>query len=70
MKQSKTLAWLLDEDWKPKQVKKFIGISNEEFDEMQSKLYGYDSVSQMNAHNYSRDMQKLMNYGDRAKGLI
>ena len=69
MKQSKTLAWLLDEEWKPKQVKKYIGISNEEFDEMQSKLYGYDSVSQMNAHNYSRDMQRKLNYGDKYNGL-
>ena len=70
MKNDKTLAWLLDEDWKPKVIKKHIGLSNEEFDEMQSKLYGYGSVSQMNAHNYNKDMQKLMNYGDRAKGLI
>ena len=62
------LQWLSPE-WQPKQVKKYIGISNEEFDEMQSKLYGYDSVSQMNAHNYSRDMQKKLNYGDKYNGL-
>ena len=70
MKNDKTLAWLLDEEWKPKSVIKHIGMSNQEFDDMQAKLYGYESVSQMNAHNYSKDMQKLMNYGDRAKGLI
>ena len=70
MKQSKTLAWLLDEEWIPKKVVKHIGMSNDDFDDMQAKLYGYESVTQMNAHNYSKDMQNKLNYGDKYKGLI
>ena len=63
------LEWLSD-NWIPKKVVKHIGMSNDAFDEMQSKLYGYESVTQMNAHNYSKDMQNKLNYGDKYKGLI
>jgi len=63
------LQWLTDE-WKPLNVKKFIGMNNQDFDELQAQLYGYESVSQMNAHNYTKDMQNVLNYGDKVKGLI
>jgi len=69
MKNDKTLAWLLDEDWKPK-VERHIGMKAEEFDNWFVENMGYESIQECNQHNYNKDMQKLMNYGDRAKGLI
>jgi len=67
------LEWL-DVGWTPQRVTIFRGrVENEEskerFDDLQSKSYGYDSVKHMNKHNYDRDMQRAIIYGDKEKGL-
>jgi len=68
------LDWL-DTNWTPQRVTIFRGRvedgeSNERFDDLQAKSYGYDSTKHMNKHNYDRDMQRAIIYGDREKGLI
>ena len=54
--------------YKPKEVKKDIGMSGKEWDEVQAKLYGYDGVTEMNKHNYLRDKNYELKYGK--KGLV
>ena len=68
------LEWLSD-TWSPKpsDVKIFRGkkeMTDEGFDNWFVENMGYESIQECNQHNYNKDMQKLMNYGDRAKGLI
>ena len=73
MKHDKTLAWLLDEEWIPKEVSihtNEIGMPNEEFDDFWSKSMGYDNINDMNNHNYRRDKEIYLKYGDRTQGLI
>ena len=65
MKQSKTLAWLLDEEWIPKKVVKHIGMSNDDFDDFWSKSMGYNNINEMNKHNHKRDMNRYLTYGDK-----
>ena len=69
MKNDKTLAWLLDENWQPK-VTKHIGMKAEEFDNFWSKSMGYNSINEMNKHNYKRDKNRYLTYGDKNEGLI
>ena len=64
MKNDKTLAWLLDEEWKPKQVKKFIGMSNQEFDEYEAHQYGYKSYKDMITQSNKKHQENKLRYGD------
>ena len=66
------LEWLSLE-WIPKKVvhhSSNIGMNFEEFDDFWSKSMGYNSVNEMNKHNYKRDKNRYLAYGDKYKGLI
>jgi len=66
------LEWLLDENWVPKSVKYICnhGVTNEEFDELQARSYGYKSVKDMNRYHYTKDKLKYLKYGDKSQGII
>ena len=70
MKHDKTLAWLLDEEWIPKEVSTHsnvckIGMSHEEYDEYQAMQYGYKSYRDMITHNNKIHQEKKLSLGDR-----
>ena len=62
------LQWLSPE-WQPKQVKKYIGMNAEEFDDFWSKSMGYNNINEMNKHNNAKDWNKRLTYGDKYNGL-
>ena len=63
------LEWL-DEEWLPEKVTHHTNkgeLTHNEFDEMQAQSYGYKSVEELDRHNYSRDKQKYLTYGDKSQ---
>lgn len=67
------LDWLTDPNWIPVKVTYFTNHgerSPEQFDEDQAKSYGYDSVEDMNKHNYTKQKSLEITYGDKKKDLI
>ena len=58
------LEWLSD-NWISKNIEKHIGMSNDDFDDFWSKSMGYNNINEMNKHNYKRDMNRYLTYGDK-----
>jgi len=62
------LSWL-ESDWQPRKVDHhfYKELSAQDFDIMQAKSYGYDSVEHLNKYNYNKDMECKITYGLHCK---
>jgi len=58
------LEWITNPEWIPSKVV-YHTNGDKEFDDFWSKSMGYNNINEMNKHNYKRDMNRYLTYGDK-----
>ena len=58
------LEWITNPEWIPSKVV-YHTNGDKDFDDCWSQSMGYDNINEMNKHNYKRDMNRYLTYGDK-----